>query len=342
MSETLLAPPLAADCYLTGKCNLHCHFCYYRQGGRAPAADLDTAIWLDILAELAVFPVLQVLIPGGEPLLRRDILTLLQKIVDCRMRLVLNTNGTLLTEEHAEFLSGCHRTDYVQISVDGTELQHDAIRGAGRYQQALSAIRKLQKYGVPVIVNMVATPENYRDCPDACAQLLEEFDLFHLQLNAVTDSFEVAPSGAGRLTEAQLAELLPRLLRLKSRYSNFRSGILRLYNEIRHPHGTDAACKHCGALTRKIAIRSDGEVIPCVSGVNIPAGPYRPGKLLETWRNSPVLAKMRAAAVAGRQLTSPECRDCEYAFYCRQLCPAAAHQAHVCRRHLKQLFEAAL
>src|SRR3989339_905677 len=92
--STFLSAPETVHLSITGKCNLHCAFCY----GKSDTPDLSTAQIFSLIDELSSMSVFQLAIGGGEPFLRKDIF----KIINyCRQKNIvvnLTTNGALLTD----------------------------------------------------------------------------------------------------------------------------------------------------------------------------------------------------------------------------------------------------
>jgi MoaA/NifB/PqqE/SkfB family radical SAM enzyme len=87
---------------LTRRCNARCRYCYQQNNDGVVYQDVPTQRWLDFFDELSRAKVLQVSLAGGEPLLRNDVLELIQGIAARRMRWVLLTNGCPVTPEVAQ------------------------------------------------------------------------------------------------------------------------------------------------------------------------------------------------------------------------------------------------
>ena len=148
---------------LTGACNLACRYCY------ASEQDARTMSWdtarraVDLAAEGGAPFILQ--FSGGEPLLA---LPLLRRIADyvrtnrIRARMDLQTNGTLLTEETADFLH--HAGIGIGISLDGRPDVHDVYRcysdGRGSSMDVIAGIQCLGRRGIAIGLTCVVTAEN--------------------------------------------------------------------------------------------------------------------------------------------------------------------------------------
>jgi 12,18-didecarboxysiroheme deacetylase len=144
----------------TRRCNLRCVHCYSQSENRAYAGELATAEAKAMLEDLARFGVPVVLFSGGEPLLRPDLMPLLERTVALGMRAVLSTNGTLITEAAAGRLRGVGLS-YVGVSLDGLAEVNDRFRGAaGAFERALAGIRACRRAGIKVGLRFTITRRN--------------------------------------------------------------------------------------------------------------------------------------------------------------------------------------
>lgn len=143
-------PPLQVVFELTYRCNLKCDFCYQRRqvdqlgvrshdrAGELSAKEIKRVIRQTPLWSLIVFS-------GGEPLLRKDALDIIQYAARKR-RCHLVTNGTYISSEVAEAIVDA-KVMSVGISLDGDQKIHDMIRGIeGTYDRVCRAIEHLQHF----------------------------------------------------------------------------------------------------------------------------------------------------------------------------------------------------
>lgn len=163
-----IATPFAKPLYVMLKpagahCNLACKYCYYLEKNKLyPTAQRH--LMSDEMLEqftreyIEAQTMNQVLFTwhGGEPLLRsidfyRKALSLQQKYAGGRhIDNVIQTNGTLLTDEWCEFFAQNHWL--VGISIDGPQPDHDHYRltaaGKPSWQKVMQGIKLLKKHGV--------------------------------------------------------------------------------------------------------------------------------------------------------------------------------------------------
>ena len=163
-----IANPFAKPLYVMLKpagahCNLACKYCYYLEKTKLyPTAQRH--LMSDEMLEqftreyIEAQTMNQVLFTwhGGEPLLcsidfYRKALSLQQKYAGGRcIDNVIQTNGTLLTDEWCEFFAQNHWL--VGISIDGPQPYHDHYRltaaGKPSWQKVMQGIKLLKKHGV--------------------------------------------------------------------------------------------------------------------------------------------------------------------------------------------------
>jgi radical SAM protein with 4Fe4S-binding SPASM domain len=148
------------------------------------------------ISDLARFRVPVLLFSGGEPLLRGDIFELAGFARGKGIRIVLSTNGTLITEAVAEKIRQVGFAE-VGISLDGIAENNDRFRGqAGAYQAALRGIRHCVARGQRVSLRLTMTRHNYREIP-AIFRLAEQENIdrvcfYHLVYVGRADSLRRA------------------------------------------------------------------------------------------------------------------------------------------------------
>ncbi len=168
------ARPVGAKLELTHACNLRCGFCYTDSPRQtlARTPDLPDDAWLAIADQAADLGVIEAVVTGGEPLLRRELVfELLERLQQRGIGLMLNTNGWFVDDEVADRLADVGGLT-VHISIDGaTAALHDASRGVpGSWRRAVQATSRLLDRGVKVQVVHVVTPDNEH----AVSQFLEQ------------------------------------------------------------------------------------------------------------------------------------------------------------------------
>jgi radical SAM protein with 4Fe4S-binding SPASM domain len=153
-------PPVPSLRYLelqiTRRCNLRCRHCYI-----GPQEDVELAPEevSKVLEEFEKLQGLRVIITGGEPLLHRDFGAINGFLPEYSLRKILITNGTLLTDEVLKRLN----LEEIQISVDGLQEAHDALRGQGTFSRSIDAVERAIGAGFDVSVSTMVHPGNLDD-----------------------------------------------------------------------------------------------------------------------------------------------------------------------------------
>jgi MoaA/NifB/PqqE/SkfB family radical SAM enzyme len=170
--------PVGVKLEVTGRCNLLCSFCYtdspYRTRIDEPELSDDT--WRKVVDECIDAGILEAVITGGEPFLRKSLtLELIEKLTSNNVSVVLNTNGWFVDKALAESLANI-KGIRVNVSIDARDAAtHDAGRGVnGSWERAVNAVDFLQSSGVPTQVNAVVMPTTVNDV----GLFLRELDLF--------------------------------------------------------------------------------------------------------------------------------------------------------------------
>ncbi len=157
---THIPPFLIAS--IASQCNLRCAGCYARAGGGCGEGDrqgdLTGADWQRIFAEAAGLGINFVLLAGGEPLLRRDVMEAAARQRDIIFPVF--TNGTLLDPDYLALFHR-HRNLIPVLSVEGDEVETDARRGAGVARQVGQAMESLHRKGALFGASITVTRQNW-------------------------------------------------------------------------------------------------------------------------------------------------------------------------------------
>ncbi len=138
---------------ITTRCNLRCHHCYV---GDPERTELSLDELKKVLDEFQAMQGLRLLITGGEPLLHTQFREFNEMLPDYAFRKVLFTNGQML----GDTVLGNLAIDEIQISIDGLEKGHDALRGKGTFRRAVDAAERIVHAEIPVSVATMIHPGN--------------------------------------------------------------------------------------------------------------------------------------------------------------------------------------
>lgn len=152
--------PLLLSFEITQRCNARCSFCgYWKLKKIIPELSLDEIKkLLDSAYDLgcAIF-----VITGGEPLLRKDLPSVLKYAKETGFSTLLLTNGYLLPKRIHEFYENL---DAISVSIDFPDARHDKNRGLdGLLDRAIVGLKQAHDYGVITNMNCVITGKHSLD-----------------------------------------------------------------------------------------------------------------------------------------------------------------------------------
>lgn len=157
--------PLSGTMEITHRCNLRCQHCYLGSqtalAKQPPAAEMDTATIFKILDEITAAGCLNLLLTGGDPLMRKDFIDIYQYAVKKGLLLRVFTNGTMITEEIVALFKKFPPVT-IEITLYGaTEQTYEKVTGiAGSYKRCLQGIEKLLAINVPLVLKTVVMTLN--------------------------------------------------------------------------------------------------------------------------------------------------------------------------------------
>ena len=117
--------PVAVAWLITGRCNLNCCYCKWKDERQSD--ELDTAAVKRLIDQMKAAGVRLISFTGGEPLVRGDMGEIIRYVKSHGLVCKLNSNGMLVQQR----LDDLRPLDLLQISVDGPPQVQDQLRGAG-------------------------------------------------------------------------------------------------------------------------------------------------------------------------------------------------------------------
>jgi heme b synthase len=185
---------------ITRGCNLFCAHCRASSASVTYQDELSTEECFRLVDDIAGIGKPVLILTGGEPLLRQDFEQIGRYAVGHGLRVVMGTNGTLLTEEMAAKLKEIP-VSRIAVSIDfpTPELQ-DEFRGQpGAFEAAMAGIAQARQAGIEVQINSTITKMN--------AQRLDDLLALALKVRAVAfHPFMLVPTGRGKgLAEVEMS-----------------------------------------------------------------------------------------------------------------------------------------
>lgn len=319
-------PPFLVSFSITNKCNLSCRHCYSDSTDRELADEMSTGEALALIEDLARWKTGLLVIDGGEPLCRDDLLDIVAAASGKGIMTGLGSNGTLIDEAVARQMVRAG-VRLVAVSIDGADgATHDAFRGrSGAFEEAMSGVSACKTAGLPFQLGMVIRKETVAQVPDMLrlavesgADAAEFFDLVPAGRARVECQGEALEKDERREVMEWLAQAqveCPILIRVPAcpmypvilkegdiRPRHIPMDILR-----RIPYyGRGCAA---GMPFGYVTILANGDVHPCML-LQVKLGNLRESNVAQIWQESPVLATLRSRALKG------ECGVCSRKTIC--------------------------
>lgn len=308
---------------VTNRCNLKCEYCYANSG----AFDEKSEISIEEIEELLSImsePIGKIIITGGEPLLRNDILDII-RVCNKYGKVQLLTNGTLGDKELYEKILSL--VDSIQISIDSNIPEyHDRNRGAGSFEKAVNHARIISEIdNSKLAVAMTPTPKYKADIVDMI-NFCQSIGVYQLHIN------RFVPYGRAEKYEAgfNLQEFYDWVDKgyeyiyetyasyyKQNRQFNFLLDVASDLN--REVYSTNKKCS-CGVNHNLLSIDCNGDVYLCPSlhkeGLNL--GNIKEKSLVDIKLES----KKRYKSFHVDDLD--KCKDCELKYFCAGGCRAIA------------------
>ena len=309
---------------VTRSCNLACIHCRASAKRGPYAGELTTDEALRLLDAIADVSKPVIILTGGEPLLRSDIFEIAAYGHKKGLRMVMATNGTLVTQQLAGDMlrAGIKR---VSISIDGLNAEmHDAFRNvAGAFAGALAGIETMKKARMEFQINTTITKANLDQLPGI-------MDLVVRLGAAAHHIFLLVPTGRGKemaeqaISPADYEKTLNWFyeaslncpIQLKATCAPHYYRILKHRGQGKGVRG-QAAGDPLHAMTRGCLggsafcfISHTGQVQPC-GYLEVDCGRIREKGFGDIWNSSPIFADLRDL-----NKYKGKCSHCEFIKVC--------------------------
>ena len=253
-------------------CNMNCDMCYVRlsreemeRQGRLRTAEE----WLEIGRQMKDAGVLFLLLTGGEPFLYPEFRRLYLGLRELGMIITINTNGTLIDEELAEFF-GKNKPRRVNITLYGMdeETYANLCHYPGGYEKTLRGIRLLREQGVDVRIGGSIVRTNKGDL-DKLLDLEAELGVpvrVDTYMMPATRERELPYNIQSRLNPEEAAQARIHALKRVMEPELFLQYVRQSVEKADHPEPAEAKPGHmtCMAGQCSFTINWQGEMRPCV------------------------------------------------------------------------------
>ena len=319
---THLSAPVTACIEVTHACNLTCPHCLFAAGKKYPD-ELTTEEIKALYDEWADMKVFKVMISGGEPFMRKDIVEILNYGDEIGLQQYVVTNGTLITEDNFQLIP---RNVRFGVSLDGFEEIHDKIRGKGSFARTTEVLEMFLREGAKFGINFTLSQINKEEA--------ERLMAYWLNRGIKMSVNPVLPFGRSSEHRKQLwlrkedANDFIRIREFKIR--RVKSRDRELYGGPHPLHVDDMAelfhraFLACEGARTDVWVRFDGNVYPCADTAAMEEfcmGNLRDASFREIWDNG-------KGGTAFRQIKKDsfsECNTCDVEDVCNFRCPALSY-----------------
>jgi MoaA/NifB/PqqE/SkfB family radical SAM enzyme len=250
-----------------------------------------------LFEELENMKIFTLVISGGEPFIRKDILKIISLAKKHRLKLYITTNGTVLTKKMIKSLVN-FKVDDILFSLDSPFPDvHDFIRGKkGTFNKTVKSIRELEKEKVRrksryprILVNSVITKYNISNLLDISCKFWDlKIDLFsfYYPTNISESSLEEVHKLFGRnFYSGQFYDL--KILPKKKKLIDFLNSLKNIKKKnvlVKLPTFSNffSFCLYPWIAT---TISPYGDVYPCTIFDKLKIGSIREKSLREIWNN---------------------------------------------------------
>ena len=146
---------------ITSSCNLHCTGCYSRANDACsdsePVNQLSGDEWEDIFIQAKDMGINFIVLAGGEPLLREDVIIKASRHPEILFPIF--TNGTMFNDDYLKLFDK-NRNLVPIISIEGDERITDLRRGEGVYTQSINSMEQMKKNNIIFGASLTFTRKN--------------------------------------------------------------------------------------------------------------------------------------------------------------------------------------
>ena len=318
---TINHTPINAILELTPLCNMNCEMCFVRLSpeemkhkGRLRTKEE----WISLGKDMCDAGTLFVLLTGGEPLLHPEFREIYVSLRKMGMILTVNTNGTLIDEEWADFFME-YPPRRINITLYGKDdhTYKELCHYQAGYEKTLKAIKLLQNRKISVKINGSITPSNVDDL-DALVLIVEKINAvwkFDTYMYPASRERSIAFSQDSRLTAEQAAQARVELMKKrmgKKDFYQFTSDFIKSANAESGEYISQPVS--CRAGRSSFIVNWQGYMRPCVM-MSEPTIPVFELGFQSSWA--------RLVRAVSEIRLSPKCSACPHREVC-QTCAACA------------------
>jgi radical SAM protein with 4Fe4S-binding SPASM domain len=292
---------------LTSKCNERCVHCYIPHENKI--ADIDDALFYDVLEQCRDMGLLNLTLSGGEPLLHRHFLDFLRKAKEYDFSINILSNLTLLNDEIIAEMKA-NRLSSVQVSLYSMNPEiHDAItKMPGSFVKTQDAILKLIENDIPLQISCPTMKQNKDSYVDVLKWAQKH------RVRAVTDYIMMAryDHTTGNLDNRLSLDEVGKVINdVISNDQSYRDEMKTADFDKTDSRDTSNDIV-CGVCVSSLCMVANGNIYPCAGWQSYVCGNLKKTSLREIWEKSPKVKYLRDL----RKKDFPMCLKCPDKSFC--------------------------
>ena len=298
---------------LTSRCNERCIHCYIPNAKKNSGSDMSLEKVKNIIDVFSDNGGLQVTLSGGEVFLHKDIIPIIKYCREKDLIITILSNLIALRDYQIPFLKQ-YNVSSVQVSLYSMDASvHDRITTVkGSFKKTTSAIEKLVKADVPIVISCPMMKANYK----GYKEVLKYAQSIRCKVNV--DVIMMAQADldtnnlANRLSVEESGEVIKDIIENNADYRNAISEMASFSSLMYADRDNFVKLPLCGAGINDCCIAENGDVYPCAGWQDMVVGNVYKQNLKDIWDNSEKLRTIRAVT----QGDFPQCLKCEAQDYC--------------------------
>lgn len=280
---------------ITSYCDFKCKHCYCNSNNNKYRS-LELREISKLIKDFKKGEGKSVTLTGGEPKLHPEFWGIMELLNQNNIESSIFTNGFHWDMRDIQRIKKLNLKT-LQVSVDGIKETHNNFRGVkGSYQKAIETLKIAKDNSLNTVMMITIHQNNIHEIPE----LLEIAK--KLQVNSVNLNTYMPQGRAKRLPTPNLDDL-------KLVYQNIELNVC-----------PSSSTTSCGIGFKKIAILSNGDIVPCEVLNNLVVGNINKDNIFEVFRKSSIMEEIRNSTVENIE----QCRSCSAKNVCKGGCKASA------------------
>ncbi len=294
---------LSLELELSRACNLRCIYCY-AASGQALENELPLEKILHVIDQAAELGVRKIIVlGGGEPLIYKDLFTVIDHILSRGIKVDLFTNGTMIDDDTAQKLFARNVAISMKMNSRDAHIQDELAGRKGTFDAIEKGLAALRRAGYPdenhtLGIETIVCRQNYDELPELWRWARQ---------NSIIPYIEIMTQ-QGRAAENKGLEVPPD--KIRTLFEKLSELDATEFGRIWYPLPPLAASR-CARHEYSCTVTSVGDVNPC-PGVSISIGNIREQPLKEILAASKVIHELRNI----RQNIKGRCATCTHNEFC--------------------------